>query len=145
MFHKKRDQTLTVKLSTFSTICFVSKRCIYLTLTCPPLRIIEDLCIGETIKFSLNSNVFSLFTEAVYFYNGVKDYIYTGHNQYDGKKSDRKNSKDKKEKSDAFFQIYLKFSLRIFYDYKHSIPWAIWTRNSNQYLSCILQFNRENE
>ena len=31
--------------------------------------------------------------------------IVTGHNQYDGKKRDRKNSKDKKEKSDAFSQI----------------------------------------
>ena len=46
----------------------------------------------------------------------------TGHNQYDGKKRDRNNSKDKKEKSDAFSQISLKFSFRIFYDYKHSIP-----------------------
>ena len=69
----------------------------------------------------------------------------TGHNQYDGKKRDRKNSQDKKEKSDAFSQISFKFSFRISYDYKHSIPWAIWTRNSNQYLSCVLLFNRENE
>ena len=48
--------------------------------------------------------------------------IITGHNQYDGKKRDRKNPKDKKEKSDAFSQIYLKFSFRMFYYYKHSIP-----------------------
>ena len=54
--------------------------------------------------------------------NTVIGLIFTGHNQYDGKKRDRKNSKDKKEKSDAFSQIYLKFSFRIFYDYKHSIP-----------------------
>ena len=47
--------------------------------------------------------------------------IFTGHNQYDGKKRDRKNSQDKKEKSDAFSQISLKFSFRIVYDYKHSI------------------------
>ena len=69
----------------------------------------------------------------------------TGHNQYDGKKRDRKNSQDKKEKSDAFSQISFKFSFRIFYDYKHSIPWDIWTRNSNQYLSCVLLFNRKSE
>ena len=46
----------------------------------------------------------------------------TGHNQYDGKRRDRKNTQDKKEKSDAFFHNYLKFSFRMFYDYKHSIP-----------------------
>ena len=50
------------------------------------------------------------------------DVSFTGHNQYDGKKRDRKNSQDKKEKSDAFSQISLKFSFRIVYDYKHSIP-----------------------
>ena len=82
---------------------------------------------------------------------GIRNFVdygivtFTGHNQYDGKKMDRKNSQDKKEKSDAFSQISLKISLRIFYDYKHSIPWAIWTQNSNQYLSCVLLFNRENE
>ena len=41
----------------------------------------------------------------------------TGHNQYDGKKRERKNSKDEKEKNDVFSQIYLKISFRIFYDY----------------------------
>ena len=47
MFHKKRDQSpLTVKISTFTftTSCFVSKRCIYLM--CPRLWPIEDMCIG---------------------------------------------------------------------------------------------------
>ena len=47
--------------------------------------------------------------------------IITGHNQYDGKKRDRKNSQDKKEKTDAFSGIFFKFSFRTFYDYKHSI------------------------
>ena len=73
----------------------------------------------------------------------LKIALFTGHNQYNGQKRDRKNSQDKKEKSDAFSQISLKFSLRIFQDHKHSISWAIWTRNSNQYLSCVLLFNRE--
>ena len=48
--------------------------------------------------------------------------ISTGHNQYDGKERDRKNSQDKNKKSDAFSQIFLQFSFRVFYDGKHSIP-----------------------
>ena len=72
--------------------------------------------------------------------------IITGHNQYDGKKRDRENSQDKKEKkTDAFSRIFFKFSFRTFYDYKHSIPWGTRTRNLNQYLSCVLPFNREND
>ena len=52
MFHKKRDQSsLTVKISTFTftTSCFISKLCIFfdkLSLMCPPIWPIEDICIG---------------------------------------------------------------------------------------------------
>ena len=56
MFHKKRDQSsLTVKISTFTftTSCFVSKRCIYLI--SPRLWPIEDICIGPyVVKGLLN-------------------------------------------------------------------------------------------
>ena len=61
MFHKKRDQSsLTVKISTFTftTTCFVSKRCIYLInyhLGAFDYGPKEDMCIGPyVLKRRLN-------------------------------------------------------------------------------------------
>ena len=70
MFHKKRDQSsLTTKISTFTftTGCFVSKRCIYLkkiSLTCPRLWPKEDTCIGLYVLKRL-FNVWHILEKAV--------------------------------------------------------------------------------